>query len=134
MVQDNAELTLRIKDAFNRRDIDGFLALTSNDAELMPYEVAVQGGEPYRGHDGVRQWIEESLAVFPDLYNQTIDARAVGERGVFTHGRLRGQGADSGAGFERDVFDASEWRDGKLIWWQAFDSEAEALEAARARG
>jgi hypothetical protein len=46
---------------------------------------------------------------------------------VFVHGRLYGQGAGSGASFERTLWQALEVRDGKLIWWRAFGSEAEAL-------
>jgi ketosteroid isomerase-like protein len=49
----NVELHHQAHDAFNRRDLAGFLSLTSPDVEFTPYEVAVQGGEPYRGHDGV---------------------------------------------------------------------------------
>jgi hypothetical protein len=46
------------------------------------------------------------------------------------HGRLRGQGAGSGASIERPMWLALEWRDKKAVWWCAFGSEAEALEAA----
>jgi hypothetical protein len=29
---------------------------------------------------------------------------------------------------------ANEWRNGQQVWWDAFDSEAEALDAVRLRG
>jgi len=50
-----------------------------------------------------------------------------------TRGRLRGQGAGSGASFERTLWLAVEWRGEKEVWWHAFESEAEALEAVRLR-
>jgi hypothetical protein len=31
------------------------------------------------------------------------------------------------------LWQAAEWRDGKAVWWCAFGSEAEALEAAKSR-
>jgi ketosteroid isomerase-like protein len=129
MSQEDVELTRRAHDAFNRRDLAGYLALHDPDVEFTPYEVAVQGGSPYRGHDGVRSWWEESLAVLPDLRSELDEVRDLGAR-VFARGRLYGQGAGSGASFERPLWQAAEWREGKLVWWRAFGSEAEALEAA----
>jgi len=39
-------------DAFNRRDLDAYLELIEPDVELTPYERAVEGLGPYRGHGG----------------------------------------------------------------------------------
>jgi hypothetical protein len=105
------------------------LLLTTPEVEFTPYEVWVQGGEPYRGHAGVRRWWEESLAVFPDLRAEVYEIRDFGDR-TFACGRLHGQGAGSGASIERAMWLANEWRDKKTVWWCAFGSEAEAIEAA----
>jgi hypothetical protein len=94
--QENIELHYRAMDAFNRRDLGAYLALTDPEVEFTPYEVSVQGGEPYRGHAGVRTWWEESFAVFPDLRAELYEVRELGDR-TFARGRLRGQGAGSGA-------------------------------------
>jgi ketosteroid isomerase-like protein len=132
MSQENVELTYQGHDAFNRRDLHSFLALMDADTEFTPYEVAVQGGDPYRGHDGMRTWWEESLEVLPDLRVDLFEVRDFGDR-VFVRGCLRGQGAGSGAAFERALWAAVEWRDGKQVWYRAFGSETEALEAVRLR-
>jgi hypothetical protein len=129
MSQENVELTYQVIDAFNRRDLGAYLALMDPEVEFTPYEVWVQGGEPYRGHSGVRSWWEESFAVFPDLRAEVYEMRDFGER-TFTRGRIRGRGASSGASIERAMWLANEWRDNKTVWWSAFGSEAEALEAA----
>jgi ketosteroid isomerase-like protein len=129
MSQENVELTRRAIDAFNRRDLGAYLALQDPDVEFTPYEVWVQGGEPYRGHAGVRIWWEESLAVLPDLTAEVYDIRGEGDR-TFARGRLHGQGAASGASIERPMWLANKWRDGKTVWWCSFETEAEALEAA----
>jgi hypothetical protein len=103
------------------------------EVEFTPYEVFVQGGDPYRGHVGARSWWKESFEVLPDLRVAEVhEVRDLGDR-TFVHGRLRGQGAASGAPIERTMWLASEWRNTKRVWWCAFGSEAEALEAARQR-
>jgi hypothetical protein len=128
MSRENVKLHRRAIDAFNRRDLGAYLALNDPEVEFTPYEVWVQGGEPYRGHAGVRSWWEESFAVFPDLRAEVYEMRSSGDR-TFASGCLRGQGAGSGASIERPMWLANEWRDGKTVWWCSFDSEAEALEA-----
>jgi ketosteroid isomerase-like protein len=123
------DLTHRTIDAFNRRDLVAYLEHQDPDVEFTPYEVWVQGGEPYRGHAGVRTWWEETFAVFPDLSAEVYEIRDFGDR-TFASGCLRGRGAGSGASIERAMWLTNEWRDNKCVWWCAFDSEAEALEAA----
>jgi hypothetical protein len=128
MSQENVELHHRAIDAFNRRDLGAYLTLNDPEVEFTPYEVWVQGGEPYRGHAGVRSWWEESFAVFPDLRAEVYEIRDFGDR-TFAGGLIRGQGAGSGASIERPMWLANEWRDKKTVWWCSFESEAEALEA-----
>jgi len=65
-------------DDFNRRDLDAYLALIDPDVEFTPYEVSVQGGDPYRGHDGVRNWWRDSFAVLPDLRAEVYEVRDLG--------------------------------------------------------
>jgi ketosteroid isomerase-like protein len=44
MSQENVELGYRVFDAFNRRDLDGFLALMDEDVEAISRLAAVEGG------------------------------------------------------------------------------------------
>jgi ketosteroid isomerase-like protein len=87
MSQENVELNQRVIDAFNRRDLGAYLELTDPDVEFIPYEVNVQGGNPYRGHFGVRTWWEESFAVFPDLRGEVHEIRDLGDR-TLARGRI----------------------------------------------
>jgi hypothetical protein len=130
MSEENAERNRRVIDAFNRRDLEAFLAFTDPDVVFTPYEVMVQGGNPYRGHDGVRTWWDETFAVLPDLRAEVYEVRDLGHEIYLVHGRLAGSGAGSGASIERNMWLAVKWRDQKEIWWASFESEAEALEAA----
>ena len=133
MSQENVELVRRAIDAFNQRDLGTFLLHMDPEVEFTPYEVWVQGGDPYRGHAGVRSWWEESFAVFPDLQAEVYEVRGSGDR-TFASGRLRGQGAGSGASIERPMWLAHRWRNGKTVWWCSFESQAEAREAAGLSG
>ena len=132
MSQENVELMHRVMDAFNRRDLDAYLALIDPEVEFTPYEVWVQGGHPYRGHVGVRSWWKESFEVLPDFRVEIYEGRDLGDR-TFVHGCLRAHGAGSGAPIERTMWLAIEWRDEKAVWWCSFGSEAEAVEAATLR-
>ena len=62
MSQENVDLFYRGHDAFNRRDIDAFLALTDPDVEFTLLLLKMEGGEAYPGHDGVRSWWENLFA------------------------------------------------------------------------
>jgi hypothetical protein len=128
MSQENVELLYEVIDAFNRRDLGAYLALMDPEVQFTPYEVWVQGGEPYRGHGGVRSWWEETFEVLPDLRAEVYEVRDHGER-VFVHGHLRGQGAGSGAPIERAMWLAVECRDRREVWWCSYGSKAEALKA-----
>jgi ketosteroid isomerase-like protein len=133
MSEQNRDLVQRAFDAFNARDLDRFLALMDAEVEFTPYERAVEGLGPYRGHQGVRSWWDDSFAALPDFRVEPGEIRAIGDV-TLTHGRLHGQGAASGATFERELWHVARWRDKKQIWWSAFESEAEALEAAGLSG
>jgi hypothetical protein len=51
MSQENVELQHRLTDAFNRRDLDAYLALTDEDIEAIPRVGGMEGG--YHGHEPV---------------------------------------------------------------------------------
>ena len=126
------ELLHQANDAFNRRDLDAYLALVDPGVEFTPYERAVEGLGPYHGHDGVRAWWKNSFEALPDLSAELCEGTDLGDI-TFARGRLHGQGATSGASFQRTLWIAVEWHSGKAVWWHAFESEAEALEAVELR-
>jgi ketosteroid isomerase-like protein len=132
MSQENVELNYRSHDAFNQRDLESFLALHDPEVEFTPYERAVEGLGPYRGHEGIRKWWGEALESLPDLRVELDEVRDLGDM-TLVRGRLRGQGAQSGAPFERTYWGLFRWRDKQVVWWHAFQSEAEALEAVGLR-
>jgi ketosteroid isomerase-like protein len=131
MSQENVENHQRGVDAFNRRDLDAFLAIADTEVEFRSRLLAVEGGS-YHGHEGARLWWESLLAAFPDFQIEALDVRGAGDYTIAKiHNRGHGEGSD--APFEEVRWQVARWRDGKLASWQVYDREAEALEAAGLR-
>jgi ketosteroid isomerase-like protein len=129
MSQENWERTRRAFGAFNRRDLDAFLSLTDPEVELTTRYMELEGDPHYRGHNGVRQWWRDLLAIFPDFSIEVLELHDLGGSRIAAL-RVRGHGLDSGVPFEETVWAAAEWRDGNVTRWRNFGSEAEALVAA----
>jgi ketosteroid isomerase-like protein len=126
MSQENVELVYRTLEAFNRRDLDGYLATAHHAIESRTLLVGMEGG--YRGHEGVRRWWRDVLDAFPDFTVKVIDVRDLGDV-TLTRMRACGHGAGSVIPFEQTLWVAARWRQQKVIWSRVFATEAEALEA-----
>ena len=100
MSQENVELARRGDDAFKRGDLDAFVALCDPDLEFHSRLVAIEGGGPYRGHDGIRAWWEKIHAAWRDFSSEIDEVRSRGEMTV-TRPTLRGHGMDSDAPWEQ---------------------------------
>jgi ketosteroid isomerase-like protein len=130
MSQENVELASQAFDAINRRDLDALLALIDDDVEIVTRIAAMEGG--LHGHDGMRRWWENMFTAFPDYYFEVVDVRDLGDVTLASL-RALGHGAGSDVPFEDLLWHASQWRRGQCVWWRAFETEAEALEAAGLR-
>ena len=133
MSQENVDRFLESMEAFNRHDLDAFLAFMDPEVEFVMRLMEMEGRPYLRGHDGIREFWRGMLAVFPDFKVEVLEARDLGDS-VIAALRMRGHGGDSGVPFNEAVVLASKARDGKATWWQTFRSEAEALEALEAAG
>jgi ketosteroid isomerase-like protein len=130
MSRQNVELLHRALDAFNRRDLEAFLALMEADVEAVSRLVAIEGD--YRGHDGIRRWWGNLLDAIPDFTIEVVEVRDLGDLTLAVL-RNRGHGAGSEIPVEQRLWHVAEWRDQKVVWWSAYETEAEALEAVGLR-
>ena len=126
MSQEHVELTYRAYDAFNRRDSAAFLELMDADVEALSRLAAMEGG--YHGHDGIRRWWQNLLDAIPDFTFEAVEVRELGDW-TLTRMHTRGHGAASNSPLVETHWVAVQWRDEKVVWWGAFATEAEALEA-----
>jgi ketosteroid isomerase-like protein len=127
MSQENVELYRRCVDAFNRRDLNAFLALMDDDVEAVSRLDAIEGG--LRGHDGIRRWWESWFDVWPDYEIEVVGVRDLGDV-TLANLRALGHGAGSDVPFEDRAWQLARWRHGKCVLWRVFNNRAEALEAA----
>jgi ketosteroid isomerase-like protein len=127
MSQANVDALREAIEAYNRHDLGGFLALMHDDVEARPRMAGVEGA--YRGHDGIRRWWASAQEAFPDFGTEVFEVRDLGER-TLAELRNYGRGAAGGTPVDQESWHVAEWRDGKIAWWGAYASEAEALEAA----
>jgi hypothetical protein len=89
----------------------------------------VEGGSPYRGHDGVRDWWERLFDVYPDFTGEIEEVRDLGDRTI-ARVRVHAHGVGSDMPMGQTMWHVAEYRHGKTIGWRFVNSEAEALEAA----
>jgi ketosteroid isomerase-like protein len=129
MAKDDVERFWRAVAAYNRRDLDGFLAVCDPDVESYPITSAAEGGV-YRGYEGVRGWWENMEVAWGDsLHAEATDVRDLGDR-LLALGRLTGRGVGSGIELDTELGWLIEFRDGRVMRWWAFSRHADALDAA----
>src|SRR5215217_990892 len=133
MSQENVELVRRATNAYNRRDIDGFLEDWAPDAVLdwsnsRGFEAGV-----YRGHHQIRAFVQRFLGAFDEVRIELLDDPEEIEDGVVVVENvtyLRGRD-----GIE--VQARSAWlitiRDGEQTSLTLHQTKQDALEAAAQR-
>jgi hypothetical protein len=89
----------------------------------------VEGGSPYRGHDGVRDWWGRLLDVYPDFTAEIEEARELDDRTI-ARVRVHAHGVGSDMPMGTTMWHLAEYGHGKTIGWRFVSSEAEALGAA----
>jgi uncharacterized protein len=129
VTQSNAELVRAAFERWNRREHESLLGDIDPDVEINVSSSQLAGGEPYRGHDGYRQWtatMEESFDVW-QIHPETFRER--GDR-VLVLGHMHVRGRGSGVELDQETGWVVDVRDGKMTRFQAFLSHEEALSAS----
>jgi ketosteroid isomerase-like protein len=124
MSQENVEVLEAGYAAIARGDLEAFLAVAHPEIEFRSL-VAEAEGRTYKGHDGVREWwdsVIRSLGIRPGP--EKIEAFR--DRGITRMGLA---GNIAGVEVPQRMWMAWRVRDGLLVWWATFRTEAEALEA-----
>ena len=116
---DEIEVVRGLYEAFERRDLDAMLAAFSDDAELHFEGTARLAGrsQPYRGHQGLREYLVDVERLWDELVLHATDYRAV-PGSVIVMGYITGrrQGLD--------VRRSSVWT------WKVKDGRATSVKAA----
>jgi ketosteroid isomerase-like protein len=79
MERTHTEIAQQLFDAFNARQLDTALALLHPDVVFAPVSGAVlKGGEPYRGHEGIRRYFADVREHWRELAVNPVHLREAG--------------------------------------------------------
>ena len=116
---------------YNRGEIGPMVEITHPDAEWYPFTAAVEGDEAYHGPEGIRRWWANVQASVDQVEATVDDVRDLGDR-LLAFGHLRAR-FRSGVPLDTEIAWLLRFRDGLAVWGRAYQSHAEALEAAGLR-
>ena len=131
MSQENVELVREGFARWNQGDYDFLFRSAAPDIELFSRFGGLTG-EPYRGDEGVRQWladIQESFERF-DLWLDEV--RDLGDE-VLAIGGINMRARGSGVDLKEPMGWVLEFRDGRVARMRFYAQPAEALEAVGLR-
>ena len=132
MSEENVELTMRLTDAFNRRDVGAAVALWDDEGVLYPgLESSVGDRGPYRGRAGFRQYFAELAEFAEESIFEWSEVRDLGDQ-VLALGRVSITFA-SGVELDTDSGGVTTWRNAKCVRARIYMSHAEAIEAVGLR-
>lgn len=122
------EVAVRLFEAFNRRDLLSALSLMHPEIVFRPMTAAVtRAGEPYRGHEGMRRYVEDVEHHWEELTIHPAQIRSAG-RAVVALGLVSGRGL-AGAFEDAPTTWVLKFRDGLVVHAQIF-SDARNIEEA----
>ncbi len=129
MSEENVEIALAIVDAWNRGDLEAWLALWDEEAEFYPLRAQLEG-ESYSGHDGLMRFLAEMTQDFEEVRLEIDETRDAGGEQVVGIGRFRARGRASGVDINVPLGVFTRVRRGKIVYTRFFSEPADALEAA----
>jgi ketosteroid isomerase-like protein len=131
MSEENVEVFHRWAELWNRRDFEAGLAECIHpEVEWRPITAALDG-IVYRGHAGLRRWIEQLFRDWEVFEISFEEAQQLDDDRMLVLGSWKARGR--GSGIELDQQRASwltDFRDGKVVRMQTFTDRRQALEAA----
>jgi ketosteroid isomerase-like protein len=128
MSQENVEIVRRMVERWNRRDLQGFLALFSADVECFP-AVDQPESQSFRGREALADYANGWLAAFDPYVLEASEYLDLGEC-VVVVGRVVGSGRESGVTVADDDAWLYRFLDGKVIGYRECGTKADALEGA----
>jgi ketosteroid isomerase-like protein len=127
VIATDIEVVKAIFAAFAERDLDGVLALADPDIEFTAVTGEHAGRtDPYRGHEGMRQYFRDVASVWEELRLTPREFREA-------NGLVLVIGKVSARSTSRTVTGSTGWlwrvRDGKVVHGRVYGSAADALAA-----
>ena len=121
------EIVRRATDAFNRRDLDAWLAAFDPDIVWHAFPDEPEPG-PFRGHEAIQAMAARWMDLFSDFRSDVKEYIDAGEY-VLVPTRMSGHVTDSDADVAIDEVYVNKCRDGKIVEVRECRTREEALEA-----
>ena len=127
MSQENVELVRGAINAWNRDDYDAWIEYFDPDCEFRPLRAQLED-QAYRGHDGLRQFMDDLTEEWEQVRFEVGQIRDVGSK-VLVLIRFQARGRASGAELDVPIGIVGKVRQGKITQSRMFSDPDEALEA-----
>jgi ketosteroid isomerase-like protein len=126
---ENLRLAKRFFELWNAgvREIDE--DLTDPEIELHT-PISSTRGTPYRGYDGVRQWLSDIGDQFEQWSGNVDEFLDLGDGRVLCLGQLHLRGRGSGVEFDQEMAWLLTLRDGRYLRYEVFTGHEEGRRAA----
>jgi ketosteroid isomerase-like protein len=126
------EVVQAVFEAFAERDVEGVLAYAHSDIELRPVTGDIAGrAEPYRGHDGIREYFRDVATIWDELRIVPNEFRQDGDT-ILVTGRVSARSP------ARIVAGSTGWiwrvANGLVTYARVYPSAADAMAAFEGRG
>jgi ketosteroid isomerase-like protein len=121
MSRENVEVARRLIDAVNRDDLPRALACLDPDVEWIAQLAAVEGA--YHGHEGFETFMADIREAW-ERFQLHVELHDLGDR-VRVAGTISARGRGSGVEMGVAVCGIFDFRDTRIVRWQAFGSEGD---------
>jgi uncharacterized protein len=132
MSEENLQVVRAGFDAFSRGDTPAMLELADPSIVFIPIP-DTPDVQSFHGHEGLLQGMAQSTEIWDDFSVELREMRDFDDH-VLASCRWWGRGPSSGIEMEADIYALLTLRNGKVVRWQFFASEQQALEAAGVSG
>jgi ketosteroid isomerase-like protein len=128
MAASDLEVVRLRNEAFNRKDVDAYLALTDPEVAYdQPRELP--GAGTYSGHEGIREYFANLEAAWESATAEIEELIDAGDS-VVSIGHTAYRGRTSGAHVDKPFAIVWKLRDGRVVRGEFYFDRAEALAAA----
>ena len=114
-------------EAISANDFERFIEAVHPEVEFTSL-IAEAEAVTYRGHAGVRRWWDSVREAFPEFWGEALELRELGGDQVLA--RVCMCGKVQGRKVEQTIWQVLTIRDGLVVSWAVFRTEAEALRSA----
>jgi uncharacterized protein len=115
--------------ALNRGDMDGIAATLDPEVELVPLR-AVLDGSTYRGHEGLRRWMEDTAEDWSEYHLTLHEVLDLRPGCLLVRATIRLRGRSSGVAVDSPAAWLCEMRDAKVARIQFFADSESAIAAS----